>query len=212
MAWGAVLILIYVGSSPLADAQAPSSSLARANPRITLRMYNHGISRALLIRSEGEATAIFNQAGLAVNWVDCPLTTAELDHYPACQKPMGSADFTVQIVSARRARQFRAQHDALGVALDCLSDDIGCSAYVFSRDVVALARDEDVSESQLLGHVMAHEIGHLLLGPDSHAASGVMRAHWYQQDLLTIAKTHLFFNDQQSLRLRLEASQRNALQ
>jgi hypothetical protein len=30
----------------------------------------------------------------------------------------------------------------------------------------------------MLGSVMAHEIGHLLLGSHAHAISGIMRGHW----------------------------------
>jgi hypothetical protein len=32
--------------------------------------------------------------------------------------------------------------------------------------------------STLLGHVMAHEIGHLLLPVNSHASRGIMRGEW----------------------------------
>ena len=56
-----------------------------------MRIYNHGVSRAILAQSEGDPTAILNQAGLEVRWVDCPLTTAELVSYLACQETMGAA-------------------------------------------------------------------------------------------------------------------------
>jgi len=32
--------------------------------------------------------------------------------------------------------------------------------------------------AQLLGHVIAHEVGHMLLGTLSHAPSGLMEPHW----------------------------------
>ena len=34
----------------------------------------------------------------------------------------------------------------------------------------------------LLGYTIAHEVGHILLGTDSHTPSGVMRAHWRGSD------------------------------
>jgi len=34
----------------------------------------------------------------------------------------------------------------------------------------------------LLGHVMAHELGHVLEGISRHSDSGVMKAHWDDQD------------------------------
>ncbi len=35
----------------------------------------------------------------------------------------------------------------------------------------------------ILGHAAAHEIGHLLLGSNSHSPQGLMRARWSRQDL-----------------------------
>jgi len=34
----------------------------------------------------------------------------------------------------------------------------------------------------LLGHVMAHELGHVLEGVDRHSPTGVMKAHWTRDD------------------------------
>ena len=34
----------------------------------------------------------------------------------------------------------------------------------------------------VLGYTIAHEVGHILLGTNSHANSGVMLAHWRQGD------------------------------
>jgi hypothetical protein len=177
---------------------------------IRLRIYNYGVSHALLLRSENEATAILNHAGLAVGWVDCPLSAEESGSYPTCLNTAGSAHFTIRILAAGDAQRMAMHRDALGQALDCLGDHSRCSAYVFYRDVRELAREGDASESQLLGHALAHEIGHLLLGAHSHASEGIMRAHWHQQELYTIARTHLFFTDAQSKQMRAEVSALNS--
>jgi hypothetical protein len=182
------------------------------NPEITLRMYNYAVSRGLLARAEDEASAILNQAGLGVAWVDCPLSISDLVNYPACQEPMGTADFVVKILSARGADQFLMNQEVMGQALQCARDQIGCSVYIFHRDLQEEARNAGATESQLLGHALAHEIGHLVLGPNSHTAIGVMRAQWRHQDLQTIAKAYLFFTDQQSRRIRGEVAVRNTIQ
>jgi hypothetical protein len=100
--------------------------------------------------------------------------------------------------------------DALGEALDCPGDHSGCSAYIFYRDVQELAREWDASESEILGHALAHEIGHLLLGANSHSSEGIMRANWGKQELNTIARAHLFFTDEQSKRICAEVSALNS--
>jgi hypothetical protein len=180
--------------------------------KITLRMYNYSISRGLLARSEGEATTILHQAGLEVAWVDCPIDATELKNYPDCQVPMGTADFVIKILTARSADRFFTNQEVLGQALECAREWIGCSAYVFHRDIQELTTYCDATEPQLLGHALAHEIGHLLLGPNSHTSIGVMRAHWRREDLQTIARAYLFFTDLQSRRIRDEVSARNTIQ
>lgn len=36
----------------------------------------------------------------------------------------------------------------------------------------------------LLGHVLAHEIGHMLEGQNRHSGAGVMKAHWDEHDFI----------------------------
>jgi hypothetical protein len=45
----------------------------------------------------------------------------------------------------------------------------------------------------LLGHVIAHEVGHMLMGTLSHAPDGVMVAHWSQNDMIVMSGRTLRF-------------------
>ena len=208
--WSSILTLTIIGVSQRADARTPAPNALRVRPKIKLRIYNYAVSRTLLLRSEDEATAILNHAGLAVGWIDCPLSAEEFASHPNCLNTMGSTDFAIKIVTVRDAQRIATHRDAMGEALECLGDHSGCSAYVFYRDVQELARDWDASESELLGHTLAHEIGHLLLGANSHSSEGIMRANWRQQELNTIARAHLFFTDEQSERLCAAVSALNS--
>jgi len=46
---------------------------------------------------------------------------------------------------------------------------------------------------KVLGHVLAHEITHILQGVNRHSASGVMKAHWGPDDLAAMAWEPLRF-------------------
>jgi len=208
--WSSILTLTIIGVSHRAHARTHAPTALRVRPKIKLRIYNYAIPRTLLLRSEGEATAILNHAGLAVGWVDCPLSAEEFASYPDCLNTMGTTDFTIRILSVRDAQRIAMYRDAMGEALECLGDHRGCSAYIFYRDVQELARNWDASESQLLGHTLAHEIGHLLLGANSHSSEGIMRANWRQNELYTIARAHLFFTDEQSKRICAEVTALNS--
>jgi len=63
-----------------------------------------------------------------------------------------------------------------------------------------------------LGCVIAHEVGHLLLGMNSHSGSGVMQARWDRRQMSQAMWSLLLFTPEQSKRIRAEARARATLQ
>ena len=59
----------------------------------------------------------------------------------------------------------------------------------------------DLLAGRILGSVIAHEMGHLLLGSSAHAISGIMRARWESAELHRIAMGTLMFLPEQSKRM-----------
>jgi hypothetical protein len=95
--------------------------------------------------------------------------------------------------------------------------------YVFYAKVEALAlhpcnRDfagpqyYNVTKGLILGHAIAHEIGHILLNLDIHSANGIMRGSWNTEDLLDAASGRLVFSKQQSEVIRAEVARRMSQQ
>jgi hypothetical protein len=54
----------------------------------------------------------------------------------------------------------------------------------------------------LLGSAMAHEIGHLLKGSNSHSPQGLMSAHWYANELRAAAMGSLDFTADDAVLMR----------
>ncbi len=81
------------------------------------------------------------------------------------------------------------------------------AAYAFYKRIVDLAEHNGADIAALLGHVIAHEIGHLLLPYDSHSSSGVMRAEWDRGQFDDMAKGLLTFGPEQAhlIRIRVDA-------
>lgn len=214
------LVLALRATTTTAQTTAANSSAYRPTPgsgtqpglpglMITVRVCNYAhIATALLLRSEREAAAIFRQAGVETTWVDCPLSEPELERIPTCQRPMSRADFVLRIRSSAMTQEATAHDDALGSARECLPDGIGCSAEIFNERVADWSRGGDIAAYQLLGHVIAHELGHLLLGPDSHSPTGLMRAAWDPKEIKLMARGYLPFTAKQRRRLRVEVLQR----
>ena len=78
----------------------------------------------------------------------------------------------------------------------------GYYSYVFQDRVEQLARDSHANRSEILGHVAAHEIGHLLLGSNAHSQMGIMCANWYGRQLRSAAMGTLLFTPQESQLIR----------
>jgi hypothetical protein len=55
---------------------------------------------------------------------------------------------------------------------------------------------------------MAHEIGHLLLGANSHSRTGIMRAFWSGDDLTLAARAYLLFTPGQSRQMKTRLAER----
>ena len=80
----------------------------------------------------------------------------------------------------------------------------GSYATVLMDPVEELACQQKlVSTGQILGHAMAHEIGHLVMGVNSHSTSGLMRAGWKANELRAMAERHLLFSKQEGERMRI---------
>jgi hypothetical protein len=64
----------------------------------------------------------------------------------------------------------------------------------------------------ILGCVIAHEIGHLLLGSNSHSGLGVMQRRWERKQFRQAMTGILLFTPEQAKRLQAEAQTRMSLQ
>jgi hypothetical protein len=53
----------------------------------------------------------------------------------------------------------------------------------------------------MLGHLMAHELGHLLLASTAHSSKGLMRSRWSGADLRLAMRGGLLFDSQQAKRI-----------
>jgi hypothetical protein len=67
---------------------------------------------------------------------------------------------------------------------------------------VRLHETTHVSLPTLLGHAIAHELGHLFLGTNSHSPTGLMRARWQSDDLANASRGALNFSSVESQQMR----------
>jgi hypothetical protein len=178
---------------------------------ITLRVYNYVQAKdAALRQAEIDASAILSTGGVEARWVDCPTSHAVLKDFPNCQSPEKVTDYAVSILPATMAERLEHSEDALGSANESASG-FG-RAQIFYDKIHMTAGGDTAPFSVLLGRVMAHEIGHLLLGDNMHSRTGIMQAAWANRELGMMAGTEMTFTEKQWHRIeaRLAAEQRDA--
>jgi hypothetical protein len=115
-----------------------------------------------LAGAEREAASIFRAAGISVAWV--PLASA---------KPW-SPHLQVIILSREMSDQ-KIAHDAVAPGTMGQASHRTGRAYVFYDRAVEKAHRYAPNAAKMLGWVITHEVGHLLLGENSHSDAGIMR-------------------------------------
>ena len=95
----------------------------------------------------------------------------------------------------------RGNSDVFGVAF-LSAEGTGCYSDVFYERARELHNSWNFPLAVVIGTVMAHELGHLLLGSNSHASAGIMRARWQGEDLHRAGRADLRFTDQQAESMR----------
>jgi hypothetical protein len=111
------------------------------------------------VTARGVARMIFADANIRLNWHEAPLAGASVTR------------LTVVIVSGLRDRgDLFGRYGVLGRV-----GQPGVRAYVAYNRVLRFASGCHTNTAKILGAVMAHEIGHLLLG-EGHSATGLMAA------------------------------------
>ena len=150
---------------------------------------------------------IFRETGVENTWIDCRPSTAE-PPTPACKQPSSSTELFLKLLPPQMARAVPSDGDTFGLALT-EKDRPGKDAMIFYGRIADLATTESLYTEYILAAVMAHEIGHLLLG-GGHSPTGIMRAKLNRWDLLQAGRGQLKFTPEQSLLIRDEKAARRA--
>jgi hypothetical protein len=154
------------------------------------------ISSSTIERAEGEAGRVLRDAGVEAIWLNCPQTSSQEASLGRCSEASFPSHLHLRILRVAHGLKV----STVGISFSA-EDGRGCYADLFYEPIRQLEEETHVSQSVILGHAMAHELGHLLLGTNSHSPSGLMRAHWSREDL-TNAFGNLRFSKEQCLKIR----------
>jgi hypothetical protein len=170
-----------------------AGTIEQNKQEITIFVYNSArVSVADLALAERQASMIFREAGIATGWVNCLG-----GEYKAC-RPSGPTQFVLHIVAHGKT----STNAVFGLAF-LGTDGKGRYCNVFYDRIEKMEADSGTNAARLLGTVAAHEIGHLLLGSQSHSAMGLMSAHWGPAELRRVGSGGLKFTTEQAGHMRV---------
>jgi hypothetical protein len=184
--------------------------------RIKVYVYNHAkVSAAVLEHARQEVVRVYRAAGVEAEWVDCARAIEEVDNYPGCRPSLSRHDwFAVQIVSQPMMGGLRLEPSRVGLAALPEQGGFGNWAVVCSQCAEQSVKGVPSLEGRpaafgtILGDLMAHELGHLLLGTPRHSSLGVMRPHWNRVDLEDAVRGLMCFTAKQAQRIGAQVRDR----
>jgi len=161
--------------------------------KLTIIIYHaDAVPPAKLLRAEAVAGAIFQQAGIETTWRTA--TPKDLSPRPN-EIPLHLLPMHPENLA----------HETSGYAI--LMGDAsyaGVSWFAVRASAAAMEADESV----VLGAVMAHELGHILLRTRSHATNGVMVTRLAIHEIQAAGRGELQFLRSEANRIRAEAQRR----
>jgi hypothetical protein len=167
---------------------APAVGAENQPVRLGIRLSNTAVVPQWTLAHARELVAgVYERAGVEVVWggpTEAPPPDVQLTIILTRKLPVTSME----------------NGDVLAVAI-APPGGRGRLAYVVWPRVEAFAHGKRVPVARVLGRVIAHELGHLLLGNNAHSDEGIMRAHWNRTDFAGI-DNQAVFSPEQSARIR----------
>lgn len=168
-----------------------------AAERMSIAVCNLGdIPDQRVARAETEVAAVFSPLGIGVGWV-------------GCEESGPGVKFILRL---RREGPLNAKRpdslDILGMAFTVGVTGTRVDAYYGAIEIFAQSQQADPAE--VLGCVVAHELGHLLLGP-GHVRGSIMSAAWDGKTLMAVRQRWLTFNKSQRAAIHRELQARTLL-
>lgn len=183
--------MLWMASFGVLEARRDTATQRR--PTVRISVYNYaGVRRGTLLRAEEHAGGIFRQAGIETEWKNCGEVVVS-----QIAKQCGEVEYPSRLILRISRRAVGLVPEAFGIAF-LSQNGQGAYCYIFLEPMEELQITNSVSLDTLIGHVAAHEIAHLLLGPNSHSPNGLMRAHWSLQTIDELKRGILGFNPTQS--------------
>jgi len=196
--------LLILGSGWLPQMAAAKTKNTDKPQAITVAIHDQaGVPSETLQEAGRVATGIFEQAGIRLEWLDCKASSARGPLDQRCRQAVYPKLLHLTVLNKSRG----LNADTIGVSFLSSAGE-GAYADIFFEPTTEIPGAERNDLGLLLGHAAAHELGHLLLGTNSHSVQGLMRARWDHSELLQVRCGKLLFSENEARRMQETIAER----
>jgi hypothetical protein len=185
-----LMTLVSTGSAKTAGYGAPSGA------QITVRISNLAqVGSDTLDRAKRVTEEVFRPMGISIIWLQCSAGGTREDL--ACSTPVGPNDMSLRIFRRSEATHKKTRHSTSGITLPLAPEGGRGIIYLYFDRVLEVQNSQRIPLELVLGIIIAHEMGHLLLPDKPHALAGIMRGSLEPKDWQLAAQSRLGFTDRQ---------------
>ncbi len=190
----AAALLISVSGTSAAEPQAL---------KITTLLYNYAaVPDRVLEQAEKSAAAVFRRAGIDTVWASGPLSRSEVQD----ERSVGPRLY-LRILPPSMSERMPAKPTCMGFT-QSWSPPV---ANVFYDRAQKVVRGRALDLGVILGHLIAHEIGHLLIGEEAHSPSGIMSIPWTPRHARSASRGQLLFTPKEAASMRAKIAAEGSL-
>jgi hypothetical protein len=169
--------------------------------------HSPGVQASVLAEAHDLLARILRVSGIELRWRPGPATSPEALRvvFPEPARPGREREL---VCAARREIALlivdgvggATTPTALGYANPLAPE--GVNATILYRRVIEAGNEHGVPIGTLLGHAMAHEIGHVMLRSSGHAKNGLMAGDWDSAQFQRVRSGGLFFKRDEAERIK----------
>lgn len=157
---------VTAGAGEHRESRASGAAAAHVKPPVVVLLVDNlaRLSERELTTAQDRATTVLRSARLEPIWIDCrsdPPESAALQVWVV----LGAIDRSERMIA-----RLQGPADLLGMSLPRTR-----RAYIFTERIRRFAEYKHRRFEHVLGHVIAHEIGHHLLPGEGHTDTGIMQ-------------------------------------
>ena len=167
---------------------------------VIVRLYNIArLPHGEIVAAKGVAEKIFRGIGIQLRWRDCAPNNDFVIAGDSCMERVGPRELIGRIAAGGQNVSSRV----FGQAIVMKGTHTSTIATIFADRIGAVAARLDIDRGPLVGRTLAHELGHLLLGTNSHGAFGLMRGMWADAVIRSQSGREWNFSNREAQQIKL---------